>query len=272
MPTYEQVPIRLQLSLVSAPPVSPIDINTGQAPSFWQGENISIQVGIFDAGDVSVDLSNLSFLQCVLSSAPDALSALASVTVLAADIIPTVNWADWLDNMNQQASFVFNGVQTDVGLGGGASQSFWLAVQGQTTAGARITYGAGWVTVYSPGSLIPTPANGFTSFEETSNIGGNVLVSPGSQMHTEVITVTGSAGTRKVVLQDPGLQPGAHVWLRFGLPATAGIIFQVFNLSLLGTQLSTIQTASDGSLPSALLEYVFDGSNFRALNYTLPSA
>ena len=213
MPTYEQVPIRLQLSLVSAPPVSPIDINTGQAPAFWQGENIAIQVGIFDASEVSVDLSNLSFLQCVLSSAPDAQSALASVTVLAADLIPTVNWAEWQGNLNQQATFVFNGSQTDVGLGGGRSNSFWLAVQGLTTAGARITYGAGWITIFNPGSLIPTPANGFTSFEVTANAGGNVLVSPSSQMHSEFINVSGSAETRNVVLQDPGLQPDrkAHV-------------------------------------------------------------
>lgn len=265
------MPIRWQADLVSAPPVPPIDANTDLPIQFWRAQGMSIQVGIFDADDVAVDLSNLQYLQVVLMKASDSLVPLASVTVLAGSIIPTISRADWLNGTAWQANFVFTPAQTDVGLSGAASAPFWMVLQGLTSGNVPITYSAGEITIFNPGSGLPAPVAGLTSFNEQTNGSGNSTITPESQLHTEAITVNGAARTSNLILTAAGLQVGAHVDVYLALPATAGIILRVFDGSLIGALLSTVQTSDDGSLPSAFLQYRWDGHNFRPVCYNLPS-
>lgn len=272
MPIFEQTPILLLADIISQPPVEPVDANTNQPIRFWRGNGISVAVGIFDSDGVAVDLSNLLYLQMVLKKTPLSPAVLATVVVEAADIIPTVSRAEFLAGENQQATFVFTAAQTDQGLEGGTEAPFWLALQGKTSGGVPITYAAGYITIYNPGSSIPAPVPGLVSWhEQDSDSSDTVLVEPTSQIHTEEITASGSPETRDVVIQAINLYPGAQVRLRFVLPATDGLIFAIYDQSVEGTLLYTLTCDDTGATPTALIELVFDGTDFRVLQTVLPA-
>ena len=63
MSAESAISIRLQLTTRSVPPVPPFDLDTGESPAFWRGENVDFRIGIFDRKGLSVNLSNLAFLQ-----------------------------------------------------------------------------------------------------------------------------------------------------------------------------------------------------------------
>ncbi len=271
MPIYEQVPIRLEADLVSAPPVAPIDANTGKEIALWAGQSAKIQVGIFDAANVAVDLSNLTYLQLVLQAAQDSLVPIFEQTVEAGDIIPTITRGGWTDGLQQQAEFDLSNAMTDVGLSGMQSAPFWIALIGKTADGAVIVYAAGYITIYNPGYTLPAPNRGIVSRHDQASAGGNVTVNPLSQVHTEKITVSGSAGTRKIVVNAAGLIAGAQAFLRFVLPATAGIVLQIYDQATSGDLLATIETQADGFTPSAICVLSFDGANFDVLWMAIPA-
>jgi hypothetical protein len=102
-----------------------------------------------------------------------------------------------------------------------------------------------------------------TSSHETTNASGNFTVIPGSQIHHEEVFVSGVAGTRDCLLTAIGLVPGALVSVRFQLPATAGIIIQMYDQTLLGSLLGTIESQSDGFTPTGRFQFWFDGNNFQ---------
>lgn len=270
-PIYEQVPIRLQADLISNPPVTPVDANTGLPIQLWAGQSAVVQVGIFNAQLVGVDLSNLTYLQLVLQSAQDSLVPIFQQTVEADDITPTITRGGWLDGLQQQAEFVLTNALTDVGLSGAQSAPFWLALIGKTASGAVIVYAAGYITIFNPGYTLPAPVVGFVSRTDIASAGGNFTVSPLSQVHTAFITVTGAPQTRQIPVLAAGLIAGAQVFLRFKLPATAGIVLQIFDQANSGTLLATIDTTSDGFTPSAICVLTFDQANFEVLWIAIPA-
>src|SRR4051812_42969130 len=103
MPIYPQIPVRLQASIISDPPVVPTDANTGKQISFWRAQGINISVGIFDANGVAVDLSNLQYLQLIIQESQDALVASVVKQVDAGSIIPVITKAGWDAGIAQQA-------------------------------------------------------------------------------------------------------------------------------------------------------------------------
>lgn len=271
MATYAQVPVRFEASIISNPPANPIDDNTGQPIAFWRAQAVRMDVGIFQPNQACVDLSNLSYLQIVIQETPDALVAVASKTVLAANIIPVITRQDWLANIAQQASFVFSNSELDLSLNAQTDLPYWIILQGKTAAGANIIYAAGWCTVYNPGGGLPVPTFGVVSCNEQTSGGGDISILPSAVIHIEQITVTGVPETRKCPVSTIGMQDGARCTLRFILPATAGIIHQIYDGTINGTLLYAIQSQGDGFLPAVIASLWFDGANWNRESLIMPA-
>ena len=109
------------------------------------------------------------------------------------------------------------------------------------------------------------------TFELQTNSTGNFTIAPASQIHTEFVTISGSAGTRNGVMTATGLVAGARLTVRLTLPATAAIVINLYDLSLTGTLLATVTTDANGYLPTARFEFVFDGTNFKRDAEIVPS-
>jgi len=270
MPIYAQVPIRIEASLVSNPPVNPTDANTGQQIKFWRGQTAVFQIGIFDVNGVAVDLSNLDYLQLVLQAAPDSTEFLFQKTVLAGAITPTITRAAWLNGSAQQAAFALTQGETDQSLGGSYQQDFWIVLQGKVTGGDTITYAAGYVTLFNSSSALPAPPLGYVSENSQTNTSGNATISPTSLDHTESLTVNGSAGTRSFILSTVGMSNGALLRLRLNLTSTPSIVMNIYSGSLSGTQVTSFTT---GSALSALLTYVYDATAaaWTPISYAVPA-
>lgn len=264
MPLYNQMPVRLEATLISAPPVEPVDANTGQPIAFWRAQGLQVLVAIWAADGSSVDLSNLEYLQLIIQPAFDSLVPSITKTIEAGDIIPVITRANWNAGNAQQASFVLSKAETDLGLSGALQAPYWLILAGHTTDNANIIYAAGAIRVFNPGSAIPAPpTTPIVSAHEQTNGGGSSVVTPTSQNHLEEITVEGAAETRDIVVMATGLVEGAIVRLRFVLPATAGINLRVFDQATSGTLLATITTQVDGFLPAARMQLWFDGASLK---------
>lgn len=271
MPAYNQMPIRLQAVLVSNPPVIPIDGNTGLPVQLWARTGVAVNVGIFDALQVGVDLSNLAFLTLTISESATSLVPLVTKTVLAGAIIPYVEWAAWLAQTNQNAVFVLSNAEMDVSLDGGDEATYWLSVMGQTTGGANIVYAAGATRIYNPGPGIPQPSRGLVSYHATASAGGNFVIQPLTNIHTEQITVSGAAEVRDVTVLATGLEAGARVGLRFVLPATDGLSLRLFDQSLGGALLTTVTCDAGGFTPAAKVNLFFDGTNLKRDELIIPA-
>jgi hypothetical protein len=263
MPAYNQMPIRLQADLVSNPPVVPTDANTGLPIQLWARTGIAVAVGIFDALGVGVDLSNLAFLTLTISESSSSVVPSATKTVMAGALITYIERAAWIAQTNQNATFVFSNAELDLSLDGADEATYWISLQGQTTGGANIVYAAGAVRIFNPGPGIPQPTRGLVSWHNTPSAGGNLVIQPNSNVHIETIPVSGAAEVRDVVVLATGLEAGAQIGLRFGLPATAGLSHRIFDQSLGGALLATITCDPDGFTPAAKVELFFDGTNLK---------
>ncbi len=261
------VPIRLQVSTASAPAVPPIDVNTGLPPAQWRANAVSYQVGIFDVNGVSVDLSNVTYLQLTIAATQNAPANLIVATVLAGSITPTITRSAWLAGTAQNASFDLSAAATDVTLGAQPSQDYWVQLSGVTSTGTLIVYGAGNVTFYNSGSATPAPLSGITDYNAQTNSTGNATVSPSTQVHTEKMTFAGSAGTRNVVLEPGGTYEGGLVLVSAALPVTAGITINFLSGDLSGDTLGTATT--DGYVSKISAIFAFDGTDYIPVQFTI---
>jgi hypothetical protein len=270
MPTYSQIPIRCRLSIVSNPPAYPIDDNTGMAPKFWRGQDIAIDVGIFDADNVGVDLSNVATLQLTFRESPTSPTYLVTTTVSAGSIIPVVSYSGWSAGTAQQATFYLSPAETDLSLAGQDSAQIWMDIRGYLDNGNYVVYGAGYVTVYNPGgSVAPIPTSQVVSYHASTNSAGDTTISPTRQIHTEVITVTGFARTSNFILEEDSPFTGARTNILFLLPATPGITLNIYNDSLSGTLLATFTT--DANESNISIEFVYNGTAWAVLNAIIPA-
>jgi hypothetical protein len=119
-----------------------------------------------------------------------------------------------------------------------------------------------------------TPAvalsSGPTRHSQTSSIAGSVTVTPLSNIHTEVITFTGSANTRNLVVGNTGLSAGAIVDLLCVFDGVAdGVVINVYALSTSGTLLYTFTKA--GGEANALFNLVASASSFDQVNTIIPA-
>lgn len=106
----------------------------------------------------------------------------------------------------------------------------------------------------------------------SANSTGNTTITPHAcaVQHTEVLTLTGSAGTRIIILATSANPlAGARVSLRLALPATAAIIVEVRNATSGGTLLASLET--DGSGSAAALDFYYTGSAWALLSAIYPT-
>lgn len=270
MSTAYQIPIRCRLSIVSNPPVYPIDDNTGEAPRFWRAQDVAIQVGIFDADNDAVDLANLSALVLTLRDTPNSPAVYVNKTVYAAAIIPVVSYAGWSSGNAQQATFYLTAADTDLPLDGNPSSQVWMDIRGVTKNNHQLVYGAGYVTVYTSGNPpSPIPAVQIVSEWARSNTTGNATISPINQIHTEFIQILGAARTSVFAVDNYASIPGARVNVIFQLPATSGIAIELRNDTYTGTLLSSFTT--DGLQPSATASLYYDGTAWQLGDFAWPA-
>lgn len=273
---YDQVPIRLQLSLVSNPPVFPVDANTGLQPQFFRAQPVAFQIGIFDSNNVAVDLGNLDYLLFSLYPISNLLSPtvpLATVQVMQADIIDVISWADWQNGTAQQAIARFTAAQLDQSLDATEQKLYRFVVQGYVTGtGTFITYGAGPVTLFNPSNSLPPPETfNTTSYNEQTLSSGNITISPSSQNHTEIVTVNGSARTSNIIVSVAGVSEGAQCQIRLNLPNTPNIIIALISGNTGLPQIFPLSIYTSGGSPNAIWRIVYDGTEWVPVEALLPA-
>jgi hypothetical protein len=213
MSAESAISIRLQLTTRSVPPVPPFDLDTGESPAFWRGENVDFRIGIFNRQGLSVDLSNLAFLQVdifpnlIPGPQPDTNQGYApysiqpypttppapllSVTIPAVDITPTITKGGWQEGFEENAVAQFSWADTlSLQLAGQPKQLFSISIHGMTAGGNKLTYGGGPVYVfetgeqgiYLPNDIAPVDVPAYTT----------LYVQPNQQLlFSETITVEG---------------------------------------------------------------------------------
>jgi len=253
----EQIPIRLSFSPVSNPPNAPIDSNTGLAAAWWRGNTVALQCGIFDSLGVSVNLTNATAVQLLIQDTPTSANVLLNKSLVSADIIPTISSAGWASGQQQQFTFNLLNGDTDFDLGGAESATFWLSLRVFTGVSTFLIYGAGYITVFNAGVLIPVPNPEFVSLHTQTNSTGNSTVSPTAVVHTEKITLTGGATVRNVLVSTVGLPVGARIDLALVFSCANGTTVNIYNTSTSGALLFSFIRAGDE--PNALFRLVANG-------------
>lgn len=250
--TFAQIPLRIELGVVSNPSLGPIDSNTGAVPSFWRAQSVRLDFAIFDSNNQSVDLSNLDYFQVIIQRAQADPTVYVNKAIAGDDLIPTVTRAEWLAGVNQQASIVLSAADTDLPLDGETSTDFWMVVRGVTTDGDVLIYGAGPVTAHNPGANPPIVTNNQTvSSHAQVNTSGNATITPTALIHQETVVVNGAARTSILIVEKPISVVGARVdiLVLFSSPTVTGITIEVRDGTALGTLLASFTT--DGYQPNA---------------------
>lgn len=272
MPIYEQTPIRLQATLIGSPPVVPIDNNTGATPKFWRGSSVGFAIAIFDSMGNPVDLTNIvsGQLQLFLFKSQSALIPLVSKSLAGSDLYPLITKAGWENGTQQNATFLLEPGDTDQGLGGAASAPFWIVLNGITQDGSVLVYAAGPCTIYNASSALPASALPTPSFDEQNNASGNTTITPTSNLHMQLLTLSGSARTSNAIVTFAGLSPGALVTVLVDAAgAPPGIDLEFFIGSLAGANPFAFST--DGGTTRALFRFYFDGATLQPLEQVNPA-
>lgn len=271
MPVYQQVPLRLLLKLVSNPPVTPLDSNTGYTPRLWRAQSASLAVGIFDAYDAPVDVSNLVNLQLIIQRSETDLVPLVVKTVLNSDtgwqnIITSLGW---VTGVEQNAVFKLTAADTDQSLAGQQAAEFWVVIRGTTTDGDAITYAAGPLEIYNASSALPIGPTNYVSYHAQTNSELNSTITPTSQQHIEELTVDGAARTSVVLLGTNGVVNGATITVLAVMPVTADVIVNFKSTEVGQPTLFTLN--SNAGILRNLLRFVYHDGAWHSLEATIPA-
>ncbi|HEY3861650.1 MAG TPA: hypothetical protein VGO59_07170 [Verrucomicrobiae bacterium] len=159
------LPIRLFCDI--AAPANLNDLNrNSQAPSFYRGDDIEIDIGVGQNGSLLTGLSGsgaggiASATAQIFQSENDANSPLAVCTVLAANMNLGLTQVEWTSAAAPfcHAAFLFPNSQTGMSLGGAASVNYWLRVTAQTSDSVpkQITLLDGPITVRDGPTAAPS--------------------------------------------------------------------------------------------------------------------
>ena len=228
-------------------------------PRVWRAGAVALNVGIFDPSGNPVDRANLSSLMAVLQPAQLSPYSIWTKTLLASagQIITLITGAGWENGTQWNAQFLLSAADTDQGLGGEQSQDYWLSIIGMNASdGSPIVYAGGVVTIYNPGGSLPSPAAAaITSRNPQATSTGDFTVTPLSQLHKEIITVSGSARTVNCILGIAGIQDGAELTTVFVLPATPGITINIRSGIVSNPIIAVVDT---GTVLQERLKFYFD--------------
>lgn len=124
----------------------------------------------------------------------------------------------------------------------------------------------------SAGAVLSEIIKALISRTTSTNASGNTTITPGvlSTQHTEVTAVSGSAGTRVMILATSNTPiAGAIIRHRVTLPATADILTEWRNATSGGTLLTS--HLSDGSGDDVFAQFSYDGSEWQFDSFTSPA-
>jgi hypothetical protein len=170
------MPIRLFCDL-AARNEALIDLNTGQSPIFYSGDDVEIDIGIGAGGALlAPPLSNAASVTCQVFAGTDETNApLMSSTAAGAAMNLTLTAEQWAGGTAAccHAAFVFANAQTGISLAGAAAQNCRLRITLQTAdAEAKVmTLLDGAITVLAGPASAEAPGAGNARF--TTDAGGN---------------------------------------------------------------------------------------------------
>ncbi len=201
------LPIRLFCDL--AAPANLLDLNRGQPPSFYRGDDVEIDIGLGESGNLLTSLSNVASVTAqVFASANDTTGPMMSSTVAAANMNLGLTQTEWSNDSAPfyHAAFLFPNSQTAISLGGQASVNYWLHITAQTTDTVPkiITLLDGPITVRD-GPIIaasPPPAAALRFYTVSGQIVPQLLDSTSGLYHT--LAIYNDGGVLTLQLSDQG--------------------------------------------------------------------
>ena len=170
------LPIRLFCDL--AAPANLLDLNRGQPPCFYRGDDIEIDIGIGESGNLLASLSNVASVTAqVFAGENDTNPPMMSCTVAAANMNLGLTPTEWTSDTAPgcHAAFIFPNNQTGISLNGQNSVNYWLRVTALTTDSPAkiITLLDGPITVRDgPISTVSPPA---ASGLRLYSVGGRIV-------------------------------------------------------------------------------------------------
>jgi len=164
-----QLPLRIAADAAVRKSAFVPDLNNNNSSvSFVRGDDVVIEIGLFQNGRFLTNLAPYTSLTCQIFNTQNSTNGplmAQSVTNSPGSPFWNTNCAynSWLSNSppdtNWHAQFYFPDTQTSVGLNGQASQTYWLRLAAGTTNNRTVTFLEGPVTVYdgpiSPDYIAP---------------------------------------------------------------------------------------------------------------------
>lgn len=125
-----------------------------------------------------------------------------------------------------------------------------------------------YYTAAEADALFQPRADGYGS---DTNSSGTTTITPGATkaMHTHVLTVSGSAGTRSIVLATTGRVAGDRIRVLADLPATALVVLNFYSGDTGGAVIATRTTDDSGDDLAA--EFVYTGTAWRKAFVAYPA-
>jgi hypothetical protein len=125
------------------------DLVAGTTPLIWRGTDVQIEVGLFYAGVLQTDISNIASLHLQIFDGSRTGNALVTKTILAAELIGTLTAENWTSGTADKYHALFTLAYADTQLpldGNGTTQqkkTFWAVIHAVTTdaTARRLTWG-----------------------------------------------------------------------------------------------------------------------------------
>ena len=162
-----QIPLRLSCDAAVRKSAYIPDLNNNNASvSFVRGDDVLIEIGLFQNGHFVTNLNTYSNLSCQIFTSQNSANGplmTQAVTNGTAAWNNNVNYNGWISNSppdtNWHAQFYFPDTQTSIPLNGQPSQTYWMRVAATGTNNRISTFLEGPVTVYdgpiSPDYIAP---------------------------------------------------------------------------------------------------------------------
>jgi hypothetical protein len=127
------LPIRLFCDLAS--PGSLNDLNRGnQPPFFYRGDDIEIDIGLGENGNLLTSVGNMASATCQLFAAENDVNP-PMMSCATSTINTGLTQTEWTNNTTPyyHAAFIFANGQTAVSLGGASRVNYWLRITALTS-------------------------------------------------------------------------------------------------------------------------------------------
>ena len=173
------------------------DQTTGQAPKHWAGNPAAFQLGLFSAGAIVSDVSNIESIELQLKAnagsgstktvPADDAATVATASIVTADLA-AVTSDDWTNKDGQHGTIELTGAQLAQEPG-----HYWLVFAATLTGiSAPVVLGAGWIEIVQDGYGDPgTPPVGETYLTAAQSDARYMNRTPAAQPASE--TASGTA-------------------------------------------------------------------------------